>query len=176
MISQTETLKYSEKQQQKDRDDAWAKVHAMAASNAYTDPTLGGGVSIKSSSNRILPSDSKLFSLFQLVYQSCFWDSFLNFYSGQFSDRHHWQRRRWHTSNRIRKFSLLNLLWMYLLTFTTDWLTLDSQTLKKNQQKKDFAEERPAPSRFRRKSVLPVDANVLTELARHKSLEDIISK
>ncbi len=30
--------------------------------------------------------------------------------------------------------------------------------------------------RFRRKSVLPVDANVLTELSRHKSLEDIINK
>ena len=30
--------------------------------------------------------------------------------------------------------------------------------------------------RFRRKSVLPVDATVLTELARHKSLEDILQK
>ena len=36
-------------------------------------------------------------------------------------------------------------------------------------------EERPQPSRFRRKSVLPVDAEVMTELSRHKSLEDLIS-
>lgn len=36
-------------------------------------------------------------------------------------------------------------------------------------------EDRLAPSRFRRKSVLPVDADVMTELSRHKSLEDLIS-
>ncbi len=29
--------------------------------------------------------------------------------------------------------------------------------------------------RFRRKSVLPVDADVMTELSRHKSLEDLLS-
>jgi serine/threonine-protein phosphatase 2A regulatory subunit B' len=29
--------------------------------------------------------------------------------------------------------------------------------------------------RFRRKSVLPVDADVMSELSRHKSLEDIIA-
>ncbi|KAJ3396847.1 Serine/threonine-protein phosphatase 2A 56 kDa regulatory subunit delta isoform [Lobulomyces angularis] len=37
-------------------------------------------------------------------------------------------------------------------------------------------EERPAPQRFRRKSVLPVDEQVLSELSRHKSLEDLINK
>ncbi|KAI9355737.1 phosphatase 2A regulatory B subunit-domain-containing protein [Zopfochytrium polystomum] len=37
-------------------------------------------------------------------------------------------------------------------------------------------EGRPAPQRFRRKSVLPVDEQVLTELSRHKSLEDLLSK
>jgi serine/threonine-protein phosphatase 2A regulatory subunit B' len=36
-------------------------------------------------------------------------------------------------------------------------------------------EERPTPSRFRRKSVLPVDEQVLTELSRHKSLEDVLN-
>ncbi|KAJ2993065.1 hypothetical protein HDV02_002656 [Globomyces sp. JEL0801] len=36
-------------------------------------------------------------------------------------------------------------------------------------------EERPQPQRFRRKSVLPVDADVMTELSRHKSLEDLIA-
>ncbi|KAJ3370865.1 Serine/threonine-protein phosphatase 2A 56 kDa regulatory subunit gamma isoform [Kappamyces sp. JEL0680] len=36
-------------------------------------------------------------------------------------------------------------------------------------------EEKPAPSRFRRKSVLPVDADVMSELSRHKSLEDLIA-
>jgi serine/threonine-protein phosphatase 2A regulatory subunit B' len=36
-------------------------------------------------------------------------------------------------------------------------------------------EERPQPSRFRRKSVLPVDADVMSELSRHKSLEDLIA-
>ncbi|KAJ1344474.1 hypothetical protein BSLG_001034 [Batrachochytrium salamandrivorans] len=35
-------------------------------------------------------------------------------------------------------------------------------------------EERPQPQRFRRKSVLPVDETVLSELSRHKSLEDLI--
>lgn len=37
-------------------------------------------------------------------------------------------------------------------------------------------EERPQPQRFRRKSVLPVDETVQSELSRHKSLEDLISK
>ncbi|KAI8834955.1 phosphatase 2A regulatory B subunit-domain-containing protein [Chytriomyces cf. hyalinus JEL632] len=37
-------------------------------------------------------------------------------------------------------------------------------------------DERPTPQRVRRKSVLPVDENVLSELARHKSLEDLLSK
>ncbi|KAI8611590.1 hypothetical protein BC830DRAFT_1171754 [Chytriomyces sp. MP71] len=37
-------------------------------------------------------------------------------------------------------------------------------------------EDRPTPQRVRRKSVLPVDENVLSELARHKSLEDVLSK
>lgn len=36
-------------------------------------------------------------------------------------------------------------------------------------------EARPTPSRFRRKSALPVDETVLTELSRHKSLEDLIT-
>lgn len=38
--------------------------------------------------------------------------------------------------------------------------------------------DQPAPQvgRFRRKSVLPVDEQVLSELARHKSLEDLLSK
>ncbi|KAI9209749.1 phosphatase 2A regulatory B subunit-domain-containing protein [Polychytrium aggregatum] len=35
-------------------------------------------------------------------------------------------------------------------------------------------DERPTPQRFRRKSVLPVDETVLSELSRHKSLEDLI--
>ncbi|KAJ3333699.1 Serine/threonine-protein phosphatase 2A 56 kDa regulatory subunit delta isoform [Blyttiomyces sp. JEL0837] len=37
-------------------------------------------------------------------------------------------------------------------------------------------EDRPTPQRFRRKSVLPVDEQVLSELSRHKSLEDLLSK
>ncbi|KAJ3020269.1 UNVERIFIED_CONTAM: Serine/threonine-protein phosphatase 2A 56 kDa regulatory subunit delta isoform [Siphonaria sp. JEL0065] len=37
-------------------------------------------------------------------------------------------------------------------------------------------EEKPTPQRVRRKSVLPVDENVLSELSRHKSLEDLLSK
>ncbi|KAJ3053096.1 hypothetical protein HK097_005039 [Rhizophlyctis rosea] len=37
-------------------------------------------------------------------------------------------------------------------------------------------EERPTPQRFRRKSVLPVDESVLSELSRHKSLEDLLTK
>ncbi|RKP20961.1 B56-domain-containing protein [Rozella allomycis CSF55] len=36
--------------------------------------------------------------------------------------------------------------------------------------------EKPSPSRFRRKSVLPVDEQVLTELSRHKSLEDVLKE
>ncbi|KAI8801527.1 phosphatase 2A regulatory B subunit-domain-containing protein [Cladochytrium replicatum] len=36
-------------------------------------------------------------------------------------------------------------------------------------------EDRPTPQRFRRKSVLPVDETVLSELSRHKSLEDLIA-
>lgn len=35
--------------------------------------------------------------------------------------------------------------------------------------------DRPTPPRFRRKSVLPVDEQVLTELSRHKSLEDVLN-
>ncbi|KAJ1509037.1 Serine/threonine-protein phosphatase 2A 56 kDa regulatory subunit gamma isoform [Coelomomyces lativittatus] len=35
--------------------------------------------------------------------------------------------------------------------------------------------EEPVPSRFRRKSVLPVDESVLTELSRHKSLDDVLN-
>ncbi|KAJ3022788.1 Serine/threonine-protein phosphatase 2A 56 kDa regulatory subunit delta isoform [Thoreauomyces humboldtii] len=34
-------------------------------------------------------------------------------------------------------------------------------------------DERPTPQRFRRKSVLPVDETVLSELSRHKSLEEL---
>jgi len=37
-------------------------------------------------------------------------------------------------------------------------------------------QDQGAEQRFRRKSVLPVDAKVLNELSRHKSLEDIITK
>ncbi|KAJ3218865.1 minichromosome maintenance protein 5 [Dinochytrium kinnereticum] len=37
-------------------------------------------------------------------------------------------------------------------------------------------EDRPTPQRFRRKSVLPVDEQVLSELSRHKSLEDLLTK
>ncbi|TPX44040.1 hypothetical protein SeMB42_g04456 [Synchytrium endobioticum] len=37
-------------------------------------------------------------------------------------------------------------------------------------------EDRGVPQRFRRKSVLPVDEQVLTELARHKSLEEMVTK
>ncbi|KAJ1549737.1 hypothetical protein HK405_002493 [Cladochytrium tenue] len=37
-------------------------------------------------------------------------------------------------------------------------------------------EDRPTPQRFRRKSVLPVDETVLSELSRHKSLDDLLSK
>ncbi|KAJ3101141.1 Serine/threonine-protein phosphatase 2A 56 kDa regulatory subunit delta isoform [Physocladia obscura] len=37
-------------------------------------------------------------------------------------------------------------------------------------------EEKLTPQRVRRKSVLPVDENVLSELSRHKSLEDLITK
>ncbi|KAJ3194095.1 Serine/threonine-protein phosphatase 2A 56 kDa regulatory subunit delta isoform [Irineochytrium annulatum] len=36
-------------------------------------------------------------------------------------------------------------------------------------------EDRPTPQRFRRKSVLPVDEQVLSELSRHKSLEDLLT-
>ncbi|KAL3894009.1 MAG: hypothetical protein SGCHY_005515 [Lobulomycetales sp.] len=44
-----------------------------------------------------------------------------------------------------------------------------------NSELKQF-EDRPAPQgRFRRKSVLPVDEQVLSELSRHKSLEDLIN-
>lgn len=49
----------------------------------------------------------------------------------------------------------------------------DDTTLLKEM--KQF-EDRPAPQRFRRKSVLPVDEQVLSELSRHKSLEDLIKK
>jgi len=44
-----------------------------------------------------------------------------------------------------------------------------------NLTQKQF-EDRPAPQRFRRKSVLPVDEQVLSELSRHKSLENLMSK
>jgi serine/threonine-protein phosphatase 2A regulatory subunit B' len=37
-----------------------------------------------------------------------------------------------------------------------------------------FEGKEQVPSRFRRKSVLPVDADVVSELSRHKSLEDLI--
>ncbi len=40
----------------------------------------------------------------------------------------------------------------------------------------DAATAGPAAQRFRRKSVLPVDEQVMTELQRHKSLEDLINK
>ncbi len=33
-----------------------------------------------------------------------------------------------------------------------------------------------APQRFRRKSVLPVDAQVFNEPSRHKSLDEIVNK
>ncbi|KAI8927674.1 phosphatase 2A regulatory B subunit-domain-containing protein [Entophlyctis helioformis] len=48
---------------------------------------------------------------------------------------------------------------------------VDDDVLTKELQQ---FEERPQPQRFRRKSVLPVDETVLSELSRHKSLEDLI--
>eukprot|EP00842_Homolaphlyctis_polyrhiza_P004397 jgi/Hompol1/4959/HPOL_001891-RA len=48
---------------------------------------------------------------------------------------------------------------------------VEDDTLTKDLQQ---FEERPQPARFRRKSVLPVDETVLSELSRHKSLEDLI--
>ncbi|KAL7754256.1 serine/threonine-protein phosphatase 2A 56 kDa regulatory subunit delta isoform [Sorochytrium milnesiophthora] len=36
-------------------------------------------------------------------------------------------------------------------------------------------DNQPTPARFRRKSVLPVDEQVLSELSRHKSLEDVLN-
>jgi serine/threonine-protein phosphatase 2A regulatory subunit B' len=36
-------------------------------------------------------------------------------------------------------------------------------------------EQNPAGQRFRRKSVLPVDETVLTEISRHRSLEDVLN-
>lgn len=36
--------------------------------------------------------------------------------------------------------------------------------------------DRPETQRFRRKSVLPVDETVLSELSRHRSLEEVIKK
>ncbi|KAJ3088273.1 Serine/threonine-protein phosphatase 2A 56 kDa regulatory subunit delta isoform, partial [Quaeritorhiza haematococci] len=49
----------------------------------------------------------------------------------------------------------------------------DDDTLAKELKQFD---DRPAPQRFRRKSVLPVDEQVLSELSRHKSLEDLLNK
>ncbi|KAI9104097.1 phosphatase 2A regulatory B subunit-domain-containing protein [Phlyctochytrium arcticum] len=44
-----------------------------------------------------------------------------------------------------------------------------------NKELQQF-EERPTPQRFRRKSVLPVDETVLSELSRHKSLEELTTQ
>ncbi|KAI8905698.1 phosphatase 2A regulatory B subunit-domain-containing protein [Powellomyces hirtus] len=44
-----------------------------------------------------------------------------------------------------------------------------------DQEMQQF-DERPTPQRFRRKSVLPVDETVLSELSRHKSLEELTTQ
>ncbi|KAJ8331263.1 serine/threonine-protein phosphatase 2A 56 kDa regulatory subunit delta isoform [Batrachochytrium dendrobatidis] len=51
-----------------------------------------------------------------------------------------------------------------------------NETVENDNLSKDLQtfQERPQPQRFRRKSVLPVDESVLSELSRHKSLEDLI--
>jgi hypothetical protein len=44
-----------------------------------------------------------------------------------------------------------------------------------DKKKREFASKEDAAARFRRKSALPLDESVLTELSRHKSLEDVLS-
>jgi len=52
---------------------------------------------------------------------------------------------------------------------------MEEDTLTK--ELKQFSDRSTSqPQRFRRKSVLPVDEQVLSELSRHKSLEDLMSK
>ncbi|KAI9002685.1 phosphatase 2A regulatory B subunit-domain-containing protein [Gaertneriomyces semiglobifer] len=50
---------------------------------------------------------------------------------------------------------------------------LEEDSLAKEMQQ---FEDRPTPQRFRRKSVLPVDETVLSELSRHRSLEELTQK
>ncbi|KAJ3289750.1 Serine/threonine-protein phosphatase 2A 56 kDa regulatory subunit delta isoform, partial [Borealophlyctis nickersoniae] len=50
--------------------------------------------------------------------------------------------------------------------------TIEDDSLAKELQQ---FEERPTPQRFRRKSVLPVDESVLSELSRHRSLEELVT-
>ncbi|KAI3637116.1 hypothetical protein MIR68_004822 [Amoeboaphelidium protococcarum] len=51
----------------------------------------------------------------------------------------------------------------------------ESETLDVLQKEMEQFDDRPTPQRFRRKSVLPVDETVLTELSRHRSLEDVLT-
>lgn len=53
--------------------------------------------------------------------------------------------------------------------------TNESLDLFAKEFQQQFNQDASTPPRFRRKSVLPVDEQVLTELSRHKSLEDVLN-
>lgn len=136
---------YSERKKLKDRDEAWAKLEELASLNSSQDASKD----IKAASMNKLSGASAKAEVAPL--------------SAEFGD-----------AMMIGDDGAENAAGDEVDDDDDDYED-DQEDDLMNSELKQF-EDRPAPQgRFRRKSVLPVDEQVLSELSRHKSLEDLIN-